>query len=89
LRVARRKRDPRPCRRRHPGQARPDRADDPDGPCGQAGRCVGLEDNIFYSYKVLARNAELVERAVRLAKELQREIATPDEARAMLKITNS
>ena len=50
---------------------------------------VGLEDNIFYSYKVLATNEQLVQRTVRLAKELQREIATPDEARAMLGITNS
>jgi len=46
---------------------------------------VGFEDNIFYSKGVLAKsNAELVERAVRLARELQREIATPDEAREML-----
>ena len=32
LRVARRERDAHPCRRRHAGQARPRRADDPDGP---------------------------------------------------------
>ncbi|MEO8450902.1 MAG: 3-keto-5-aminohexanoate cleavage protein [Gemmatimonadota bacterium] len=50
---------------------------------------VGLEDNIFYSYKVLATNRQLVERVVRLANELQREVATPDEARQMLSITNS
>ena len=31
-------------------------------------------------------NGELVERAVRLARELDREIATPDEARAILKL---
>ena len=37
LRVARRERDPHPCRRRHPRQARPHRADDPDGPGRQAG----------------------------------------------------
>jgi 3-keto-5-aminohexanoate cleavage enzyme len=54
------------------------------------GHCrVGLEDNLFYAYKQLATNAQLVERVVRLAKELQREVATPDEARAMLKIENS
>jgi 3-keto-5-aminohexanoate cleavage enzyme len=29
-------------------------------------------------------NVQLVERAVRIARELGREIATPDEARAML-----
>jgi len=46
---------------------------------------VGLEDNIYYSHGVLAQsNAQLVERVVRLAKELAREIATPAEARAML-----
>ncbi|MCX8022700.1 MAG: 3-keto-5-aminohexanoate cleavage protein [Syntrophorhabdaceae bacterium] len=46
---------------------------------------VGLEDNIFVERKVLAKsNAELVEKLVRIAKELGREIATPDEARAIL-----
>jgi len=46
---------------------------------------VGLEDNIFISKGVLAKsNAELVEKAVRIARELGREIATPDEARQIL-----
>jgi uncharacterized protein (DUF849 family) len=46
---------------------------------------VGLEDNIFISKGVLAKsNAELVEKLVRIAGELGREIATPDEARAIL-----
>ncbi len=46
---------------------------------------VGFEDNIFISKGVLAKsNAELVEKAVRIAKELGREIATPDEARSIL-----
>jgi len=45
---------------------------------------VGLEDNIFIRRRELARNHELVEKIVRLATELEREIATPDEARAML-----
>lgn len=46
---------------------------------------VGLEDNIFLRKGVLAKsNAELVEKAVRIARELDREIATPDEARKML-----
>jgi len=46
---------------------------------------VGMEDNIFVERKVLAKsNAELVEKVVRIAKELGREIATPDEARAIL-----
>ncbi len=46
---------------------------------------VGLEDNIYIDKKTKAKsNAELVEKAIRLAKELGREIATPDEARQML-----
>lgn len=46
---------------------------------------VGFEDNIYYSKGVKAKsNAELVERVVRLAKEIGREVATPDEARAIL-----
>lgn len=46
---------------------------------------VGFEDNIFYKKGELAKsNAQLVERVVRLAKEFGREIATPDEARAIL-----
>ena len=48
---------------------------------------VGLEDNIFYSKgKVAKNNAELVARVVRLAKELGRDVATPDEARKILGI---
>jgi uncharacterized protein (DUF849 family) len=45
---------------------------------------VGLEDNIYVRRGVLATNAQLVEKVVRLAHEFEREIATPDEARAML-----
>jgi 3-keto-5-aminohexanoate cleavage enzyme len=46
---------------------------------------VGMEDNIYLDRGVLAKsNAELVERVVRIAKELQRPIATPDEARKIL-----
>jgi uncharacterized protein (DUF849 family) len=45
---------------------------------------VGLEDNIFVRRRQLATNAELVEKAVRLANELERPIATPDEMREML-----
>jgi uncharacterized protein (DUF849 family) len=46
---------------------------------------VGFEDNIFIERGVLAKsNAELVEKVVRIARELGREIATPDEAREML-----
>lgn len=46
---------------------------------------VGLEDNVRYSRNELARdNAQLVERAARIARELQLEPATPDEAREIL-----
>ncbi len=46
---------------------------------------VGFEDNIYISKGVLAKsNGELVEKAVRIAKELGREIMTPAEARALL-----
>ncbi|KRQ87896.1 3-keto-5-aminohexanoate cleavage enzyme [Caloramator mitchellensis] len=48
---------------------------------------VGFEDNVYISKGVLANsNAELVEKVVRIAKELGREIATPDEARKILGI---
>lgn len=46
---------------------------------------VGLEDNIYYAKGQPAKsNAELVERIVRIAKEVGREVATPQEARKML-----
>lgn len=46
---------------------------------------VGMEDNVYYSHGVLAvSNVQLVERAVRIARELGREVATPEEARAMM-----
>lgn len=47
---------------------------------------VGLEDNIYYDHarRELATNAGLVERIVRIAGELEREVATPAEARAIL-----
>jgi 3-keto-5-aminohexanoate cleavage enzyme len=46
---------------------------------------VGLEDNIFYRRGELATsNAQLVERVVRLAGELDRPVATPAEARRLL-----
>ncbi|MGA3173108.1 MAG: 3-keto-5-aminohexanoate cleavage protein [Syntrophorhabdales bacterium] len=46
---------------------------------------VGMEDNIFIEKGVLCKsNAELVEKAVKIARLLGREIATPDEARALL-----
>jgi len=43
---------------------------------------VGYEDNIYYSKGIIAKsNAEFVERAVRLIKEAQKEIATPQDVR--------
>ncbi|TAM59183.1 3-keto-5-aminohexanoate cleavage protein [bacterium] len=45
---------------------------------------VGLEDNLYYAKGQLARNEELVARVVRIAAELQRPVATPDEARELL-----
>jgi 3-keto-5-aminohexanoate cleavage enzyme len=48
---------------------------------------VGLEDNIYYSKGVLAKsNTQLVERAVRMAKEFGREIATPSDAKKILRL---
>jgi 3-keto-5-aminohexanoate cleavage enzyme len=47
---------------------------------------IGIEDSIYYDYekKRLATNKELVERVVRIARELGREIASPGEARRIL-----
>jgi 3-keto-5-aminohexanoate cleavage enzyme len=46
---------------------------------------VGMEDNVYYRRGELVReNAQLVERAVRVCRELQREPASPDEARQLL-----
>jgi len=46
---------------------------------------VGFEDNVYLSRGVKANsNGELVEKVVRLANELGREIASPAEARAIL-----
>lgn len=48
---------------------------------------VGLEDTAYYRKGELAKsNAQLVERIVRISRELGREIATPDQAREMLGI---
>jgi 3-keto-5-aminohexanoate cleavage enzyme len=48
---------------------------------------LGFEDNVYYSKGRLAKsNAELIERAARIAKDCGREIARPDDVRAMLKL---
>ena len=51
---------------------------------GCTGLRVGLEDNIYMEKGVLATNAQLVERACRLAELAGREIATATEAREIL-----
>jgi 3-keto-5-aminohexanoate cleavage enzyme len=49
---------------------------------------VGMEDNIYYRKgEKLKSNAQVVERTVRIAHELNREIATPAETRKMLGIS--
>ncbi|SFG62771.1 3-keto-5-aminohexanoate cleavage enzyme [Halopelagius inordinatus] len=46
---------------------------------------VGLEDNVYYRRGELAEsNAQLVERTVRVAEELGREVATPSQVRDVL-----
>jgi 3-keto-5-aminohexanoate cleavage enzyme len=47
---------------------------------------IGIEDSIYFNYPTqeLSTNAKLVERIVRIAKELNREIATPSETREIL-----
>ena len=48
---------------------------------------IGMEDNPFISPGQYARNnAELVDKIVRIARDIGRDIASPDEARAMMKI---
>ena len=48
---------------------------------------VGFEDNVYYRKGELASsNAQLVARVARISRELDRPVATPDEARALLGI---
>jgi 3-keto-5-aminohexanoate cleavage enzyme len=47
---------------------------------------VGLEDNLYMPDGSLASNPLLVEKIVRIAREIGREIATPDEARSILSL---
>ena len=50
---------------------------------------VGMEDNIYYSKGVLAKsNVEFVERTKRIAAEIDKEIATPDESRKILGLSH-
>lgn len=47
---------------------------------------VGLEDNVYYSKGVLATNSMLVARAARCIREYGNEVASPDDARAILSL---
>lgn len=47
---------------------------------------VGLEDNLYLRRGEFATNAQLVERAVTIIQSLGYDVATPDEARAMLQL---
>lgn len=51
---------------------------------GADGLRVGLEDNIYFEKGVLATNAQLVERAVKLGETAGRSIATAEETRQIL-----
>ncbi len=56
----------------------------------QNGNCrVGLEDNLYLGRGVFATNVQLVERAVRIIREIGREPATPAQAAAILGIGQS
>lgn len=51
---------------------------------------VGMEDNVYYARGAkVESNAQLVSRVVRMAKECNRPIATPEEAREMLGISET
>ncbi|NIB40888.1 3-keto-5-aminohexanoate cleavage protein [Pseudomaricurvus alkylphenolicus] len=50
---------------------------------------VGMEDNIFYRKGQLAKsNVEFVERSKRMVSEIDKSIATPEEARQILNLQN-
>jgi len=50
---------------------------------------VGLEDNVYLEKGVLAQsNAELVEKATRIIQDLGHDVATPQQARELLKLSN-
>jgi 3-keto-5-aminohexanoate cleavage enzyme len=51
---------------------------------------VGLEDNVYYRRGELSKsNAQQVERAVRIIHELNREVATPAQARDILGLSQT
>lgn len=47
---------------------------------------IGLEDHLYLPDGQLASNLALVEKVVRIARELGRDLASPDEARALLSL---
>ena len=51
---------------------------------------VGLEDNVYYRQGELAEsNVQLVERVIRIAEELGRDVATPSQAREILGLSQT
>ena len=48
---------------------------------------VGLEDNLYLEKGVLATNAQLVEKAIRIISDMGASILTPEETRKKLKLT--
>ena len=48
---------------------------------------VGLEDNIYLDKGVLATNAQLVDRAVRIVTDMGAKVIGPDAVREKLKLT--
>jgi uncharacterized protein (DUF849 family) len=51
---------------------------------------IGLEDNLWFDRErsVLAQNAQLVERVLRLANEMERPVAAREEVRQRLNLAN-
>ena len=47
---------------------------------------IGIEDNLYYTKGVLSTNLDLLRRIKNIALAMGKEIATPDEAREMLKL---
>jgi uncharacterized protein (DUF849 family) len=49
---------------------------------------VGLEDNLYLERGVLATNEQLVEKAVRIVRDLGARVLTPAQTRQKLQLTN-
>ena len=49
-----------------------------------------MEDNVYYKRgQLLKDNLQAMERVVRIARDLNREIATPDQAREMMGLSQT